>query len=136
MSTSSTRTTPAKKAVITLLKCSKTPLTLQEIFNALKQLLPKTAYSTVYRILQTLEKEALIVSIDWRERGSRYEWAGLPHHHHIVCEECNCITDIDDKILNYSDSQVTKETGFIVKHHSIELVGVCTPCQNQKEPRE
>jgi Fur family transcriptional regulator, ferric uptake regulator len=126
-----TRSTKTKQAVERLLERALYPLTLENVYEEAKKDLPTLAYSTVYRIIQGLEQAQKVVRIDWRERGSRYEWADHPHHHHIVCDSCRSITDIDDTVLNYTDEKITNNTGYVVKHHAIELVGVCPPCQKK-----
>jgi Fe2+ or Zn2+ uptake regulation protein len=92
--------------------------------------LPRTAYSTVYRVISRLEAEGKVNRIDWRERGSRYEWAELPHHHHIVCGICGLSVDVDDADLGFSEERIRAATGFLVNHHSIELEGICPDCQS------
>jgi len=105
------------------------PLSLAEALEYVQVFLPKTAYSTVFRLVQKLEDEQKIRRIDWRERGSRYEWAALPHHHHIVCQKCGSILDLDDEQFGFSETLLEKVTGFKVTYHSVELEGVCPACQ-------
>lgn len=125
------RNTRTKEAVIQVLQSFAAPVALNELYQFIKMSLPKTAFSTIFRIVQRLEDEGKIIRIDWRERGSRYEWADLPHHHHIVCQDCGTIKDIDDKLLNFSSQKVSNGTGYVIKRHSIELEGLCQPCQTK-----
>jgi Fur family transcriptional regulator, ferric uptake regulator len=125
------RNTRTKEAVIHVFQSFAAPIALSELYKFIKMSLPKTAFSTIFRIVEKLEQEGKIIRIDWRERGSRYEWADLPHHHHIVCEGCGTVTDIDDTLLNFSHQRVTAGTGYQINHHSIELLGVCQPCQKK-----
>ena len=131
MNTKQERNTQTKQAVAHVLQSFAAPIALGELHQFIKMSLPKTAFSTVYRILQKLEEEGKVIRIDWRERGSRYEWADLPHHHHIVCDDCGNVTDIDDSVIDFNESRVSKQTGFRIKHHSIELQGTCEPCQKK-----
>jgi Fe2+ or Zn2+ uptake regulation protein len=71
---------------------------------------------------------------DWRERGSRYEWAELPHHHHIVCGICGRSIDIDDDDLGFDEDRIRERTGFLINHHSIELEGICPTCRAVRGP--
>ena len=123
------RNTRAAVLVGDLLRTYARPLSIQELHEHVRQHLPATAYSTVYRIVGRLEDEGRIRRVDWRERGSRYEWAALPHHHHIVCSLCGRSVDLDDADLGFSEERVRKATGFVVDHHSIELEGICPQCQ-------
>jgi Fur family ferric uptake transcriptional regulator len=64
-----------------------------------------------------------------RERGSRFEWAERPHHHHLVCDDCGRTVDIEDRDFGFSGARLRARTGFLVEHHSIELEGTCPDCQ-------
>jgi Fur family transcriptional regulator, ferric uptake regulator len=123
------RRTQASELVADLLRTYAKPLSIQELHEQVRSHLPRTAYSTVYRIVGRLEAEGRVRRIDWRERGSRYEWAELPHHHHIVCSICGRSVDIDDADLGFSEDRVRSATGFLIDHHSIELEGICPDCQ-------
>jgi Fur family transcriptional regulator, ferric uptake regulator len=126
------RNTRTKEAVVQVLQSFAAPIALSELYEFIKMSLPKTAFSTIFRIVERLETEGKVIRIDWRERGSRYEWAELPHHHHIVCSECGSVVDISDDLLRFETSRVTQQTGFTVSHHSIELQGLCPKCQDQQ----
>lgn len=123
------RQTKAREAVEQILSSYTAPIALSELHLFIKRSLPKTAFSTIFRIVQRLEAEQKIIRIDWRERGSRYEWADLPHHHHLTCQLCGKIVDIDDELLAYAETKISQKTGFKIKHHSIELEGICQDCQ-------
>jgi Fe2+ or Zn2+ uptake regulation protein len=123
------RQTKAKEEVENIFSSTKTPLSLKDLHVQIQTKLPNVAFSTLYRIVQGFEKDAKILKVDWKERGSCYEWAKMAHHHHVVCEKCNNVTDLDDQTLNYNEKVIVKKTGFLVKHHSIEILGVCPTCQ-------
>lgn len=125
----SERNTKTKMLVTQLFSMSQEPLSLQEVYSRVQKKLPATAHSTVYRIVMRLQEEGHIHAVDWRERGSRYEWAGLPHHHHVVCQLCGAVADLADTDVNYDEQKIRRKTGFIIKHHSIELEGICKDCQ-------
>jgi Fur family transcriptional regulator, ferric uptake regulator len=123
------RNTRVTQAVTELLRRDARPFTIQELHARVCEHHPRTAYSTVYRVLARLEQEEKVNRVDWRERGSRFEWADLPHHHHIVCGVCGDSTDVSDVDLGFSAGRIRDATGFIVGHHSIELEGTCPDCQ-------
>ena len=124
------RNTPVSRLVVDLLQTYARPLTMQAIHDDVVRKLPRTAYSTVYRVVGRLEAAGKITRVDWRERGSRYEWAELPHHHHIVCSLCGRSVDIDDADLGFDEERIRARTGFLINHHSIELEGICPTCQS------
>jgi Fur family ferric uptake transcriptional regulator len=123
------RSTRVTQFVTELLRDDPRPFTIHELHARVCKRHPRTAYSTVYRLLARLEQEAKVTRVDWRERGSRFEWAELPHHHHIVCSRCGESTDVTDTELGFNAGRIRAATGFVVDHHSIELEGTCPDCQ-------
>lgn len=78
--------------------------------------------------MKQLEAAGDVLRIDWRERGSYFEWAADPHHH-IICRICGAIRDLNDNELGFDAHIIERITGFSVKRHSIELDGLCPTCQ-------
>jgi Fur family transcriptional regulator, ferric uptake regulator len=123
------RKTRVSELVVDLLQTYARPFSLRELHLLVLEPFPRTAFSTIYRVVSRLETEGKVERVDWRERGSRYEWAELPHHHHIVCGVCGRSVDVDDADLGFSEERIRAATGFLVNHHSIELEGICPGCQ-------
>lgn len=123
------RNTKTKNLVAEIFQKSPLPLTLSEVFDVTYKELPDTAYSTVYRIVQTMIDNKKINSLDYKDRGGRFEWAQREHHHHLICNSCGEVKDLDDDILNFKSGRVSDKTGFKIDRHSIELTGICEKCQ-------
>lgn len=123
------RSTPATRLIASILADDPKPLSLRELHERVLHELPATAYSTVYRVVDRLERDGRVNRVDWRERGSRFEWAERPHHHHIVCGDCGRSVDVDDRDLGFSERRILERTGYRVRHHAIELEGTCPDCQ-------
>jgi len=122
------RNTQSGRIIRELLQHASQPMSLAELFERAKQLSPTLAFSTVTRTIARLESTSEVTRIDWRERGSHFEWAADPHHH-IVCRICNTVRDLNDSELGFDSRLVEQRTGFSINRHSIELVGLCQRCQ-------
>jgi Fe2+ or Zn2+ uptake regulation protein len=122
------RNTRVTELVCRIFESEPAPLTLKDVHEHVCRTYPGTAYSTIFRLAGRLEEEGKVTRVDWRERGSRFEWSHRPHHHHIVCTDCGTTVDLDDKALGYNAERVESRTGFQVTHHSIELEGTCSDC--------
>lgn len=123
------RATPTKLRIEEIFQATHHPLTLKQLHALVTQSLPKTAFSTTFRIVEQLERHCLISRVNWKDRGALYEWSQRPHHHHVVCQSCESVTDIDDKNIGYDEKKLAKETGFIITDHIVEFTGICKPCQ-------
>lgn len=125
------RNTKPKMFVENLLEHSPVPLGLREVLMQAKKVYPRTAFSTVYRIVQTLEKTGFVTRVDFRDRGSKYEWAAREHHHHITCDRCGHVEDIKDTAMGIRVGAVAQKTGYALTAHTIELAGICPDCQTR-----
>lgn len=105
------------------------PCDLQELHEHIRYHNASMAFSTIFRIVRKLEQDKKVVRVDWRERGSKYELADLPHHHHLICTKCGKVVDIDDSHFFFNPTKLEQETGFIVEHHHVEIEGICSLCQ-------
>lgn len=77
------RVTPGRLALLRVLETARTPLTVKEIETKLRTLNPVT----LYRALESLVVAGL-VRRGIEDRVARFEYAGKPHHHHLVCTDC------------------------------------------------
>lgn len=123
------KNTKTREAFSQIIKAYPYPLSLEELHGFISKQLPGVAFSTIYRLAKQLEAEGLIQRIDWRERGSRYEWTGRTHHHHIVCTVCGATADFDDSVVQLDREAVARQTGFVFSQHHVELEGICPACQ-------
>ncbi len=124
------RNTVSREALLLHLKQARKPETLEEIHRRVSKKMPSLAFSTVYRIIRSFEEQGIVDRVDWRDRGSRYEIVG-PHHHHLVCESCGAMKDIEDNDISLNLKKIAAQTGFVLKDHIIELTGLCENCYKE-----
>lgn len=120
------RFTSQKRQVFCALKHK--PQTVLEIFTALKAKNYGVDKVTIYRILTSFVQLELVKEINLGGREVRYELEGDGHHHHLVCEECGDIEDVElsESILM---TEVQKKSKFKINRHSLEFFGTCSKCQ-------
>jgi len=127
------RYTENRRQLVRLLATAGTPLTIPEILQRRRDL----AQSSVYRNLVVLEEAGLVQKIVTSDEWARYELAEdlTEHHHHLICSECGIVRDftvppgverLDDDAL----AKVAKQTGFTLRHHRLDLVGVFPSCSD------
>jgi Fe2+ or Zn2+ uptake regulation protein len=122
------RMTKIKKAIIDILSENNCLLSKQELVDKLKAKKIRPNRSTIYRELQFLTKNNIIIkntiaSVDYYE---------IPqdHHHHLVCLSCNSISEV--KIGNHlekQEKQIVKQKKFNIINHMLEFYGYCHKCQ-------
>lgn len=126
------KVTKQRKTIIAILENAEGPITAEEIYELVedKEVLN---YSTVYRTLGTLcDKGALIKS---GEPGGKsyYQLKHFNHEHEIECVACHKQITIDHCPLDTFSRMLSKETGFVITEHQIQIKGLCPSCQEHKK---
>lgn len=99
---------------------------LQDFLASQGQAVNKT---TVYRELQFLLDRGVLVEINFGDAKRRYEIAGLPHHHHLICSKCQNVEDVFvDQDLAALEHKIKAEKKFDIHSHSLEFFGHCRRC--------
>ncbi len=123
--------TKTRRKILTLLENSKEPMTAEDIFKVLLE--DEINLSTVYRTLNSFISRNLI-SKEIRQDGiAVYHYITSEHHHVLICTKCNKKIFLDDCPYQEIDRSIYEKTGFSIKHHNIELYGLCKDCQNKND---
>ena len=84
--------------------------------------------ATVFRTIETLEQLGAIERLDLPDGEHGYVVCEQAHHHHVVCSRCGRAVEIEDAGLRTVVAKVTRQTGFRIDEHRLELFGVCPAC--------
>ncbi len=89
---------------------------------------------TVYRALGFLLAQGLIHRI---ESLNAYIGCMHPEGAHggqfLICSDCGAAAEVHDPRVDAAVARRAKELGFAVRHKTIEVEGVCSPCQRRQE---
>lgn len=125
------RYTVNRRSLIEALVAADGPVTVVELLESIDGM----AQSSAYRNLSVLEEAGVVHRIVTDDDTARYELAEhlTGHHHHLICERCGAVVDIDvprlieDEVQSLSVA-VAAEHGFRIDHHRLDLVGTCRDC--------
>lgn len=121
--------TDERRGILSILEKAKLPLSPQEIYVHLKRSYPKANLTTVYRNLEMLENLKLIHRLSHDKSFFTYELLfDRPHHHHVVCQNCGKVEDLEDFSEKFVD-ETQKRTFFQIQSHNLEFFGLCPNCQ-------
>jgi Fur family ferric uptake transcriptional regulator len=84
--------------------------------------------ATVFRTLEVLEELGAIERLDLPSGEHAYVGCDPLHHHHVVCSACGRSSEIEDAGLRSVVHQVSRQTGFRIDAHRLELFGLCPGC--------
>lgn len=90
--------------------------------------------ATVYRTILLLEELGVISRLDLNDGCSRYEivHSNETHrHHHLICNICHKVLEVQDDLLEDLESGIEKQYKFKILDHSLKFFGVCDECQKK-----
>lgn len=122
-----------REVILEMLYSSDEHLTPESLHHLIQEKHPdlNTGIATVYRTLSLLEDSDMVTSLSFGAQGKKYELGAKDHHDHIICTKCGAISEfVDDEIEN-RQKKIAEELGFLMQEHSMQIYGICQPCQNK-----
>ncbi|MEO7397109.1 MAG: Fur family transcriptional regulator [Ilumatobacteraceae bacterium] len=127
----SQRYTNGRQELVEALLAAEGPVTLPDLLAA-RRSLPQ---SSAYRNLLVMEQAGVVRRLLHTTGHAHYELAEdlTSHHHHLICEQCGTITDIElsprlEKSLDRAFDELITGAGFTARHHAIDIFGECADC--------
>ena len=118
--------TDQRSAVLdVLIKYSDSHLSTDDIYNYVKANNPEIGIATVYRTLTLLEKVGAVIKLDLDDGCSRYELSRQDEdhrHHHLICNNCGYISEVEDDLLETLEEQILQKDGFLVTDHRVKFM--------------
>lgn len=118
-----------REEIIAVLYKSGTHLSPEEITNIIKTHDKNASISSVYRILNFLEKNHFITALEADKSGRRYEIAAKEHHDHIICLNCGDILEFVNADIERLQLDVAAQFGAKLVSHDMRLFVKCSKCQ-------
>jgi len=104
-------------------------ISAEEIYLQVRARYPHMNISTVYRTLELLSELGLVTETDMGDGRVRYHSMGKGHHHHLVCQKCGAIIDVEESILNPLWAEIQQKYNFKVNMKHVAFFGLCAKCR-------
>jgi Fur family ferric uptake transcriptional regulator len=124
--TERTRTTPQRTAVLEHLRAASEPMSAQAIKAELGR---SVGLATVYRALQQLVDGGQVDVFRHDSGEAMYRLCRPVHHHHLVCNRCKRVEEIDACEVEPWARGVAERRGFVISGHQADIFGICAECQ-------
>ena len=122
------RLTPQRIMVLSAIEDSEDHISAEEIYAQIVAKYPQVNISTVYRTLELLKQLSLVTETDLGGGRVRYHSAEKGHHHHLVCEKCGAIIDIDESTLARLKDVLYHRYNFSARLSHVAIFGRCVNC--------
>ena len=105
--------------------------TADQIYGALRRRLPGLSRTTVYRVLETLVDAGVARKVHHAGTAVRFDPVTV-RHHHLVCDSCGCLVDLDDAQVPPLPLPRAERSGFRIRDYSISFTGLCSSCTRKR----
>ncbi len=130
------RLTPLRQRVLELVWRGHAPVRAYDLLARLSKKSTAAAPPTVYRALDFLLAQGLIHRI---ESLNAYVGCMHPEGTHggqfLICSDCGAAAEVHDPRVDAAVARRAKELGFAVRRKTIEVEGICPPCQLRHHAR-
>lgn len=123
------RLTPQRILILTALQSSEDHISAEEIYAQVHAKYPQVNISTVYRTLELLKSLGMVTETDMGEGRVRYHYAEKGHHHHLICEKCGAIIEVDESLFSPLKRTLLKDYQFKANISHVAIFGRCAKCQ-------
>jgi len=123
------RLTPQRMMILSAIEDSNGHISADEIYTQVVARYPHVNISTVYRTLELLKRVGLVTETDLGGGRVRYHPADKGHHHHLVCQECGAIVDLDESVLSPLKSVLLRDYKFVADLRHLAIFGRCVNCR-------
>ncbi len=127
------RSTPAKRLLLEVLATNPGHQTAEELTIRVQRSSPDVAASTVYRILEELEKVGVV---EHSHAGKGPATFHLRHeaHGHLVCQGCGAMIEAPPELFDELVAGARATWGFVVDPHHFAVLGRCADCATGSSP--
>jgi len=128
----SLKNTKQRYSILLIIESSAYPTTAEDIFRLLKNEKKDINLSTVYRTLSVLCEKNVLLKILKSDGTASYQLNNSSHNHYITCYSCHSSVLVDKCPIKELSDKIARKTGYVVTGHSLELIGLCPKCLEQK----
>jgi Fur family ferric uptake transcriptional regulator len=123
------KTTRQRDDIVRVFMESGSHLTVDELYQRVRQRNPRIGYATVYRTLRLLAQSGWASSRQFGDRTARFEHQTEGQHHdHLICLACGKIVEFQSERIEELQSHIARKKGFQIFEHKLELYGRCSDC--------
>lgn len=126
--------TPQRLAVVEFLKKNASHPTVDDIHRAIQRKYPTMSMATVYSTLELLKEHGEIQELSIRKRGKACFDPSPKLHHHLLCQKCDKVVNIEFECPD--DCPIIKEKeigGCRVEEVQAYVYGLCPDCLKMED---
>jgi len=128
------KTSKTRGFLLDIFSGASRPLSVVELLILLKKKGKGVNKTTVYREIQYLLSQGMVVPVFIDETHTKYE-LNTSHHHHLVCKGCGSIEEVEiaeiEKLFPVLEKKLKRKNKFESLTHTLEFFGLCKKCSQK-----
>jgi Fur family transcriptional regulator, ferric uptake regulator len=103
-------------------------VTAQELYDRLRPREPRIGRATVFRTLEALVAAGVARRLEQDGHVYGYVACRPEHHHHLACDRCGRVEEIDEAYITPVAERLAADRGFTVDDARLDFYGLCAAC--------
>jgi Fe2+ or Zn2+ uptake regulation protein len=122
------RVTPQRLSIARVVRELDRHVTAEQVLTAVSDRLPGVSLPTVYATLELLEELGSVRRVSAGGGAVLYDPRTHPHHH-LVCNRCGAVADLDAPIDDEAVIAAARRAGYEPERADTVVHGICAGCR-------
>jgi Fe2+ or Zn2+ uptake regulation protein len=122
------RVTRQRLAVADALVAAGRQVSAQDLYEQMHRGDPRIGRATVFRTLEALVAAGLARRLELDGHVYGYVACRPGHHHHLSCDRCGRVEEIDEAYIRPVAERVAVNLGFRIDDARVDFYGLCASC--------
>lgn len=123
-------TVPRMKILEILQNADRRHMSAEDVYKGLLEAGEDVGLATVYRVLTQFEAAGLVQRHNFESDHAVFELDQGQHHDHLVCVECDDVTEFLDEGIEERQAAIAQKSGYLMTDHELVIYGVCQNCRH------
>ncbi len=123
------RVTRQRLLVADALAAHARQITAQDLYERLRKREPRIGRATVFRTLEALVSAGVARRLEQDGHVYGYVACRPEHHHHLACDRCGRVEEIDEGYITPVAERVAADLGFTIDDARLDFYGLCAACR-------
>lgn len=123
------RVTPQRVLIADALEAVGRQVTAQELFGRLRDRHRGIGRATVFRTLEALVSAGVARRLERDGHVYGYVACRPEHHHHLACDRCGRVEEIEEAYVTPVADRVASDLGFVIDDARLDFYGRCSACR-------
>jgi Fur family ferric uptake transcriptional regulator len=123
------RVTRQRLLIADALESAGRQLTAQELYDRIRHRERGIGRATVFRTLEALVAAGVARRLEQDGHVYGYVACRPEHHHHLACDRCGRVEEIEEAYIRPVAERVAADLGFTIDDARLDFYGLCADCR-------